>query len=127
MQDDDYGAAEIPDKFYFKIGEVSDIAGVPPYVLRFWETEFKQIKPKRTDAGQRLYRKQDVALVLTIKHLLYNRKFTIEGARQHLKKKPGSPSAPAPVSAPVGAAPDIAEIKAELIRIRSLIDAHRLR
>ena len=56
MKEEAYGAVEIPDKFYFKIGEVSDIAGVAPYVLRFWETEFKQIKPKRTDAGQRLYR-----------------------------------------------------------------------
>jgi DNA-binding transcriptional MerR regulator len=97
MKEEAYGAVEIPDKFYFKIGEVSDIAGVAPYVLRFWETEFKQIKPKRTDAGQRLYRKQDVALVLRIKHLLYHRKFTIEGARQHLKKKPDA--IPGPVSA----------------------------
>lgn len=121
MKEDAYGAVEIPDKFYFKIGEVSDLAGVPPYVLRFWETEFKQIKPKRTDAGQRLYRKQDVVLVLTIKHLLYNRKFTIQGARQHLKKKPGS----APESLPADVLPDLAEIRAELIRIRELIDAHR--
>ena len=119
MKEEAYGAVEIPDKFYFKIGEVSDIAGVPPYVLRFWETEFKQIKPKRTDAGQRLYRKQDVVLVLTIKHLLYDRKFTIEGARQHLKKKPGT------TPEPVAVLTDIAEIRAELIRIRELIDAHR--
>ena len=80
MKEDAHGAVRIPDKFYFKIGEVSHIADVPAYVLRFWETEFKQIKPKRTDAGQRLYRKQDVALVLRIKRLLYDRKFTIEGA-----------------------------------------------
>ncbi len=121
MKEAAYGAVEIPDKFYFKIGEVSDIAGVAPYVLRFWETEFKQIKPKRTDAGQRLYRKQDVALVLRIKHLLYHRKFTIEGARQHLKKK----SDPVPGPTPAAAAPDLAEIKEELIRIRELIDGHR--
>ena len=121
MKEAAYSAVEIPDKFYFKIGEVSDIAGVAPYVLRFWETEFKQIKPKRTDAGQRLYRKQDVVLVLRIKHLLYHRKFTIEGARQHLKKKPDA--VPGPV--PAVAAPDIAEIREELIRIRELIDGHR--
>jgi DNA-binding transcriptional MerR regulator len=119
MKEETYGTVEIPDKFYFKIGEVSDIAGVAPYVLRFWETEFKQINPKRTEAGQRLYRKQDVVLILRIKHLLYHRKFTIEGARQHLKKKPRT----APV--PVAAVPDIAEIRAELIRIRDLIDNHR--
>lgn len=121
MNEDAYGAPDIPDKFYFKIGEVSDIAGVPPYVLRFWETEFKRIRPKRTDAGQRLYRKQDVVLVLRIKHLLYDRKFTIEGARQHLKKKPGMATG----SVSGKAAPSSAEIKAELIGIRDLIDAHR--
>ena len=119
MKKDAYGAAEIPDKFYFKIGEVSHIADVPPYVLRFWETEFKQIKPKRTDAGQRLYRRQDVALILRIKRLLYDRKFTIEGARQHLKKKSGASTEP------VSARPDIAEIRAELIQIRDLLDARR--
>lgn len=118
MNADHFGPSEIPDKFYFKIGEVSDIAGVPPYVLRFWETEFTQIKPRRTESGQRLYRKRDVALVLRIKHLLYERRFTIEGARQHLRNR--SPSARAPM--PVAAAPDIAEIKKELIRIRDLID-----
>ena len=121
MSEDLPGRSRIPDKFYFKIGEVSDIVGVPPYVLRFWETEFKQIKPKRTDAGQRMYRQQDVALVLRIKQLLYERKFTIEGARQHLKRKPTRPirSHPAPPAANLG------EIKAELIRIRDLIDAYR--
>ncbi len=119
MKEEAYGAVDIPDKFYFKIGEVSDIAGVAPYVLRFWETEFKQIRPKRTEAGQRLYRKQDVVLVLRIKHLLYHRKFTIEGARQHLKKKPDRVTGPRQAAA----APGIAEIREELIRIRELIDA----
>jgi DNA-binding transcriptional MerR regulator len=119
MKEDPYGAAGIPDKFYFKIGEVSHIAGVPPYVLRFWETEFRQIKPKRTDAGQRLYRRQDVLLVLRIKQLLYERKFTIEGARQHLKKKSGTSLKL------VAALPDITEIRAELISIRDLIDSRK--
>jgi DNA-binding transcriptional MerR regulator len=121
MMADACGAAEIPDKFYFKIGEVSEIAGIPAYVLRFWETEFKQIKPKRTDAGQRLYRRQDVALVLRIKHLLYDRKFTIEGARQLLKEKSAKDSE----AAPANTMPDITEIREELIRIRDLIDSHR--
>lgn len=121
MKEDANSTVEIPGKFYFKIGEVSEIAGVPAYVLRFWEGEFKQIKPKRTDAGQRLYRRQDVELVLRIKHLLYDKKFTIEGARQHLKQR----SATAPEPTPVAASPDIAEIRDELIRIRDLIDSHR--
>lgn len=121
MKDEDFGTIDIPDKFYFKIGEVSDIAGVPAYVLRFWETEFRQIRPKRTDAGQRLYRRQDVVSILKIKHLLYSRKFTIEGARQHLKRRtPASGAAD-----PVEKTPGLTEIRAELIQIRDLIDAHR--
>jgi DNA-binding transcriptional MerR regulator len=78
---------KLPDKLYFKIGEVSAIVGLPPYVLRFWETEFTQIKPKRTASGQRLYTKSDVAVIIKVKYLLYEKKFTIPGARQHLKPK----------------------------------------
>ena len=62
---------ELPDKLYFRVGEVGTIVGVPAYVLRFWETEFKRINPKRTPSGQRLYRKKDVELILKIRHLLY--------------------------------------------------------
>ncbi len=75
----------IPDKLFFRIGEVSRLADVPSSVLRFWETQFSRIKPQRTEAGQRLYRKKDVELILTIKYLLYNQKFTIKGAINHLK------------------------------------------
>ena len=77
----------IPDKLFFRIGEVSRIAGVPATVLRFWESQFARIKPQRTEAGQRLYRKKDVELILAIKHLLYNQKYTIQGARNHLKSR----------------------------------------
>lgn len=77
--------SKIPDKLYFKIGEVSEIAGVPASVLRFWQTEFPRISPKRTPSGQRLYRRNDVELILKIKVLLYEKKFTIQGARQRLK------------------------------------------
>lgn len=80
-------AVSIPDKLYFKIGEVSDLLGLPTHVLRFWETEFKKIKPKRTSSGQRMYRKKDVVLILKIRHLLYEKGFTISGARQHLRSK----------------------------------------
>ncbi len=88
MQSDTPYQKELPDKLYFKVGEVSSIVGVPAYVLRFWESEFKKINPKRTPSGQRLYRKRDVELILWIKHLLYEKKFTIQGAKQHLKIKP---------------------------------------
>ena len=84
MPPESFKNSAIPDKLFFKVGEVSTIAGVPAYVLRFWETEFRRIKPKRTPSGQRLYRKSDVELILKIKHLLYDKKFTIPGARQHL-------------------------------------------
>ncbi len=77
-------AAAIPDKLYFKIGEVSRLAGVPAHVLRFWEAEFPRIAPKRTDAGQRLYSRREVELILEIKDLLHRRKFTIAGAKKWL-------------------------------------------
>jgi DNA-binding transcriptional MerR regulator len=79
------GVPEIPDKLYFKIGEVSELLGVEPYVLRFWETEFPHLTPKKSGTGHRLYRKKDVELLLRIKHLLYEKRFTIEGARQTLQ------------------------------------------
>ena len=77
----------IPDKFYFKIGEVAELLGLPTHVLRFWESEFKRIKPKRTSAGQRMYRRKDVELILEIKHLLYEKKYTIPGAKNYLSNK----------------------------------------
>ncbi len=77
----------IPDKMYFKIGEVSDITGLEQHVLRFWESEFKNIKPKRTSTGQRMYRKADIELLLYIKKLLHNEKFTIQGAKKYLDSK----------------------------------------
>jgi DNA-binding transcriptional MerR regulator len=73
---------EIPDKIYFKIGEVARLADVAPHVLRYWEAEFTEISPKRTQAGQRLYRRSDVELILTIKELLHTRGYTIAGARK---------------------------------------------
>src|SRR5438034_5803010 len=78
------GTPEIPDKLYFKIGEVSELLGVEPYVLRYWETEFSALSPKKSGTGHRLYRRKDVELLLKIKHLLYEKRFTIDGARQHL-------------------------------------------
>ena len=72
----------IPDKLYFRIGDVAELCGLPAYVLRFWETEFPQLKPHKGGSGQRLYRKRDVEMVLRIKHLLYSEGFTIVGARR---------------------------------------------
>lgn len=92
---------EIPDKLYFRIGEVARLAGIKPYVLRFWETEFNLLDPKKSGTGHRLYRRKDVQLVLEIKRLLYEKRYTIEGARKFLdaRSKNGDQSAPAPAAA----------------------------
>ncbi len=74
-----------PDKLYYKIGEVSRIAGLPSHVIRFWEQEFSKIRPHRTPSGQRLYTRRNIEVILEIRHLLYDKKYTIEGARQHMK------------------------------------------
>lgn len=76
---------EIPDKLYFRIGDVARLCAVPAYVLRFWETEFPQLKPNKGGTGQRLYRKRDVEMALRIKSLLYDQGYTIPGARQVFK------------------------------------------
>jgi DNA-binding transcriptional MerR regulator len=74
------------DKLYFKIGEVAEIVGVEAYVLRYWETEFRALRPQKSRSKQRVYRRKDVETVLKIKHLLYERRFTIAGARQEFEK-----------------------------------------
>ena len=82
----------IPDKLYFRIGEVSKLTHTKPYVLRFWETEFPTLKPSKSQSGHRLYRRQDVELVLEIKRLLYGMGFTISGARKHLANNSKRPA-----------------------------------
>lgn len=75
----------IPDKLYFRIGEVAKLAKLEPYVLRFWETEFPSLRPNKSTKGQRLYRRREVEMVLQLKSLLHEQGFTIEGARKKLK------------------------------------------
>lgn len=77
----------IPDKLFFKIGEVARIADVEPHVLRYWETEFHNLKPGKNGKGQRVYKKKDVVKVLEIKKLLYHDRFSIEGARKKIGRK----------------------------------------
>jgi len=79
--------AEVPDRLYFRIGEVSAITGIPPYVLRYWETEFPILQPRKSGGGQRLYRKRDVGMVLEIKKLLYQERYTVAGARRRLMER----------------------------------------
>jgi DNA-binding transcriptional MerR regulator len=81
----------IPDKLYYKIGEVSRITGVKPHVLRYWESEFKEIKPYKSRSLQRLYRKRDIELILRIKRLLYEDMFTISGAKRKIRDSADKP------------------------------------
>src|SRR5262245_27772471 len=89
---------EIPAKLYFRIGEASSVVGVEPHVLRYWETEFRSIRPKKSARGQRVYSRRDVETLVRIKELLYSHGFTIAGARRKLRDKgieppdPGDPS-----------------------------------
>jgi DNA-binding transcriptional MerR regulator len=105
---------------------VSKLVGVRAYVLRYWETEFAALAPKKSGTGQRLYRRKDVELLLQIKHLLYDKRFTIEGARRHLDlQRPATGAAPDPqvgqgelFAAPPGA---FEEVRKELVSILELL------
>lgn len=120
---------EIPDKLYFRIGEVSRLAGIKPYVLRFWESEFSTLGPKKSGTGHRLYRRKDVELVFQIKQLLYEKRYTIEGARKILEKRSGAePLPPIELPAPTKGqaelfsnAPAFDEIRRELAEILNLL------
>lgn len=79
-------AVSIPDKLFFRIGEVADLTGVPSYVLRYWESEFKLLRPRKSHSGQRVYRKQDIELISRIKRLLYEDRLTLEGAKKRLQQ-----------------------------------------
>ena len=117
-------APEIPDKLYFKIGEVSDLLGVEPYVLRYWETEFPVLSPKKSGTGHRLYRRKDVELLLRIKHLLYEKRYTIQGARQTLHSEaraPKSSRAAKPVQAELFSQDPLPEIRRNLAEILQLL------
>jgi DNA-binding transcriptional MerR regulator len=100
----------IPDKLYFRIGDVAQLCEVPAYVLRFWETEFPQLKPNKGGTGQRLYRKRDVEMALRIKSLLYDQGYTIAGARQVFLSESKTKEAPeAAAHPPASAQPQPAE------------------
>lgn len=113
----------IPDKLYFKIGEVSEITGVKPYVLRYWESEFKMVNPSKSRSRQRLYRKGDVEMILKIKKLLYEDRFTINGARKKIRELGyGRSSSQAELQfEKKSAAPLIQEIIQELKEIQELL------
>jgi DNA-binding transcriptional MerR regulator len=115
----------IPDKLYFRIGEVATLCRLPAYVLRFWESEFPQLKPIKSSTGQRMYRKRDVESVLRIKQLLYQQGFTISGARQQLRAETKSDKTQAAIPFPTQSAPEIQHIRQGLKEILDLLSARR--
>jgi DNA-binding transcriptional MerR regulator len=113
-------APQIPDRLYFKIGDVARICELEPYVLRFWETQFPQLKPNKSGTGQRLYRRRDVELVLDIKHLVHGEGYTIPGARQALDQNRRQPQPqPQAVAAPALARSTADAVTAAIGRARA--------
>jgi DNA-binding transcriptional MerR regulator len=119
----------IPDKVYFRIGEVSDLVGVDPHVLRYWESEFNVIKPRRAKSNQRLYRKKDVEYLLVIKTLLHGEGYTISGARKLIRKSVRNKEAVVWKKKKAAVRTDkcLAEIKTELRNIQQLLALRSLR
>jgi len=115
----------IPDKLYFRIGEVATLCRLPAYVLRFWETEFPQLKPVKSSTGQRMYRRRDVENVLRIKQLLYEEGYTIAGARQHLRDETKGEKKQVTLPFPGHDATDLRHIRQGLKDILSILAPRR--
>ncbi len=109
---------DLPDKLYFKIGEVSELIGVKPHVLRYWESEFSPVRPGKSRTQQRLYQRKDIELLLRVKDLLYRQGYTIAGAKKQLRSGPDEPDQ---LDLPLPAEADrdlLLEIRGELLRLR---------
>jgi len=117
----------IPDKLYFRIGEVATLCHLPAYVLRFWESEFPQLKPVKSSTGQRMYRKRDVESVVRIKQLLYEQGFTIAGARQQLRGESKSDKTQSAIPFPSHSSSEIQHIRQGLREILGLLSTRRTR
>jgi DNA-binding transcriptional MerR regulator len=122
--------SQLPDKVYFKIGEVSEIVGVEPYVLRYWETEFPALRPVKSRSQQRMYRKRDVELLIKIKRLLYDEMYTISGAKKALSKGgAGSADKPTAEQLTLAGVTEVSEsnvlqkVEKEMIDLLELVDA----
>ena len=111
----------IPDKLYFRIGEVARLCRLPAYVLRFWETEFPQLKPIKSSTGQRMYRKRDVESVVLIKKLLYEDGFTIAGARVQLREETKNDRSQSALPFPVNPSTNVAYLRHELQQILHIL------
>jgi len=117
----------IPDKLFFRIGEVSKLCSLPAYVLRFWETEFPQLKPNKSNTGQRVYRRKDVENIVRVKKLLYEEGYTISGARQFIKSESKRDRAQSalPFAIPNPDRTDLHEIRRGLRDVLGILSAKR--
>lgn len=115
----------IPEKLYFRIGEVARLCRLPAYVLRFWETEFPQLKPVKSSTGQRMYRKRDVESVVRIKRLLYEDGYTIAGARQQLRDEGKTDKTQVTLPFPTNAPPNLKHIRQGLQEILTILSPRR--
>lgn len=115
----------IPEKLYFRIGEVARLCRLPAYVLRFWETEFPQLKPVKGSTGQRMYRRRDVESVVRIKGLLYEEGYTIAGARQHLREEGKGDKKQVTLPFPMNSATDLRHIRQGLQEILTILSPRR--
>jgi len=118
------GEIVIPDKLYFRIGDVAELLQLEPYVLRFWETEFPQLKPVKSSSGQRMYRRREVELALRIRTLLYEEGFTIPGARERLKleAKPAKNQSALPFPAAIDKS-GLKRVRAELQELLTMLSS----
>ena len=115
----------IPEKLYFRIGEVAELCHLPAYVLRFWESEFPQLKPVKSSTGQRMYRRKDVESVLRIKELLYEQGFTIAGARQQFRSELHEHKKQHPLPFPSQRPAELTHIRHGLQEILGILSARR--
>lgn len=114
--------SRIPDKPYFKIGEAARLCAVKPYVLRYWETEFRSLRLQKTRSQQRLYRRKDIELLLKIRQLLYAERFTIEGARARLRELGHDEGAPPPVPPPAVDLEMLKKLKQGLVELARMVE-----
>jgi len=115
----------IPDKLYFRIGEVATLCRLPAYVLRFWESEFPQLRPVKSSTGQRMYRRGDVESVLRIKKLLYDQGFTIAGARQQMRAEARRKQTALPFSVPAAGRAELRQVRQGLREILGILSGNR--
>lgn len=110
---------QLPAKLYYRIGEVASIVGVEPHVLRYWETEFRSIRPQKSAKGQRIYSRRDVETLIKVKELLYAHRFTIAGAKRKLREGGIEP----PPADEAASSEDVQRMRAALLEIRGEVVA----